>query len=259
MNLVDTHAHLDMLKKSTPAQAVDAAIRQGVQYIINIGSSLEASKQAKALSEVFDNVYSAAGIHPHHAENYSQSQENSLREIIESSTKIVAVGEAGLDYFRNTSPKKDQIRAFESQIGLALEYNLPLVIHDRDAHQDILQVLSSYAGQDGFKAVVHCYSGDSDLALKLIEQGLFISFTGVLTFPNAGKVAEAAKVIPMDRIFLETDTPFLAPQAKRGQENQPAYVTYIAEKLAEIKNLSLEEVANITTRNAIDFFGLGKI
>jgi len=256
MILIDTHAHLDMLKKTTPQEAVDMAQKCGVKYIINVGSSITASKKARDISKTFENVYATAGIHPHYVSGYGLKEKETLISLIEENKKLVAIGETGFDYYRNLSPKEDQLKAFQSQIEIALKYRLPLIVHDREAHQDTLDVLKKYCREDGFKAVLHCFSGDSEFAKQIIDLGMYISFTGVLTFPNAKKTEEAAKVIPIDRIFLETDAPFLAPQAKRGKENQPAYVTYVAEKLALLKNLNVDEVAQKTTENALNFFGI---
>ncbi len=256
MFLIDTHAHLDMLKETSPQDAVKTAKSWGVNYIINVGSSLQGSRKSKELSETYKNVFASIGIHPHYAKDF-QSYENDIKALLENHTrKIVAIGETGLDYYRNQSSKQDQEKAFISQIELAIENNLALIIHDRDAHQDILDILKKYSDQENFKAVLHCFSGDKNFAKQIIDLGLYVSFTGILTFPNAKNVVQAAKSIPIERIFVETDTPFLAPQAKRGKENQPAYVTYIAEKLAEIKEISLEKVSEITTKNAIKFFSL---
>ncbi len=256
MFLVDTHAHLDMLKETPPEEAVKTAKNWGVDYIINVGSSLDGSRKSKELAETFDNVFASIGIHPHYAKNF-KSYEKAIKSLIENNAKkVVAIGETGLDYYRNQSRREDQKKAFQSQIEIALEYNLPVIVHDREAHRDTLEILEQYAGQNNFRAVLHCYSGDRNFARQILDLGLYISFTGILTFPNAAKTVEAADFIPMEKIFVETDTPFLAPQAKRGKENQPAYVTYIAEKLAEIKGMSFEEVSEITTKNAIEFFGL---
>ncbi|MGM0365666.1 MAG: TatD family hydrolase [Actinomycetota bacterium] len=256
MILIDTHAHLDMLKKTSPEEAVEMAAKWGVGHIINVGSSIAGSKKARDISKTFENVSATAGIHPHYVSGYGKKEEEALASLIEENHKVVAVGETGFDYYRNLSDKDDQLKAFESQIEIALKYSLPLVVHDREAHKDTLDVLKRYSSRSDFKAVLHCFSGDSRFAKEVLDLGIYISFTGVLTFPNAQKTEEAARRVPMDRIFLETDAPFLAPQPKRGRENQPAYVTYIAEKLALLKNLSVEEVAKVTTKNAINFFGL---
>ena len=264
---IDTHAHLDMLKKMTPDFAVKESLRENVKFIINVGSSLEGSKKSLEYSRLYDNVFASIGVHPHDAEDFKNEDLAALEALVKGNgisndnrnKKVVAVGETGFDYFRNLSPKKDQEKAFISQIELALEYNLPLIVHDRDAHADILKILGSYSldKSKNLKAVVHCFSGGTDFALKCLELGLFISFTGVITFPNAKSLVETVKEVPIDKIFIETDAPFLAPQEKRGQENYPGFVKYVAYKIAELKNISVAEVAAITSKNAENFFSIG--
>ena len=276
---IDTHAHLDMLKKMTPDFAVKESLRENVKFIINVGSSLEGSKKSLEYSKLYNNVFASVGVHPHDAEDFNNEDLAALESLVKDdiisnnyvisingdmsnnnrNKKVVAIGETGFDYFRNLSPKKDQEKAFISQTELALKYNLPLIVHDRDAHADILRILGSYSSDKSknLKAVVHCFSGDTDFALKCLELGLFISFTGVITFPNAKSLAETVKEVPIDKIFIETDAPFLAPQEKRGQENYPGFVKYVAYKIAELKNISVAEVAAITSKNAEKFFSLG--
>ena len=278
---IDTHAHLDMLKSRTPEEAVSQAGRENVRYIINVGSSLDGSRKSLEFSRSFNNVFATIGIHPHYTKGFGRSEEQNLELLIsghkkhinkgESNAdentksskvykngKVVAVGEIGFDFYRNLSPKKDQERAFITQVELAVKYNLPVIIHDRDAHQDTLRIVRKYAGSENFRAVMHCFSGDSNFAEECLKLGLFISFTGILTFPNAKKTVDAARIIPINRIFIETDSPFLAPQARRGKENYPGYVKYVAEKIAEIKDLDLTEVAAVTSKDAEEFFSLNK-
>ena len=247
-----------MLKKMTPDFAVKESLRENVKFIINVGSSLEGSKKSLEYSKLYNNVFASVGVHPHDAKDLKNEDLAALESLVKSE-KVVAIGETGFDYFRNLSPKKDQEKAFISQIELALEYNLPLIVHDRDAHADILKILGSYSSDKSknFKAVVHCFSGDTDFALKCLELGLFISFTGVITFPNAKSLVETVKEVPIDKIFIETDAPFLAPQEKRGQENYPGFIKYVAYKIAELKNISVAEVAVITSKNAENFFSIG--
>jgi len=268
-----------MLKKMTPDFAVKESLRENVKFIINVGSSLEGSKKSLEYSRLYDNVFASIGVHPHDTEDFKDKDLAALELLITGdgissnsgdsingginnnnrNKKVVAIGETGFDYFRNLSPKKDQEKAFISQIELALKYKLPLIVHDRDAHEDILRILGSYSSDKSknLKAVVHCFSGDTDFALKCLELGLFISFTGVITFPNAKSLVETVKKVPIDKIFIETDAPFLAPQEKRGQENYPGFVKYVAYKIAQIKNMSVAEVAAITSKNAEKFFSIG--
>jgi TatD DNase family protein len=267
MYFIDTHAHLDMLKKLTPAEAVSASKEEGVKYIINVGSSIDGSKKSLEYAQKFPGVFASIGIHPHYAEGFGNKEIKMLESLISGYDgdletdakryeKVVAVGETGFDFYRNISPRPDQERVFRAQIELAIEYNIPIIVHDRDAHEGTLRVLESYSDRKGFRGVVHCFSGDTAFAMKCLELGLYISYTGVITFPNAADTLEVVREVPLERIFIETDAPFLAPQAKRGKENFPGYVRYIAQKIAEIKNLSIEEVAEITSKNAQDFFGI---
>ncbi|MBU4293029.1 MAG: TatD family hydrolase [Actinobacteria bacterium] len=250
----------------TPDFAVKESLRENVKFIINVGSSLEGSKKSLEYSRLYNNVFASVGVHPHDAGDFKDKDLAALEALVKRdgisnnnrNKKIVAIGETGFDYFRNLSPKKDQIKAFISQIELALKCNLPLIVHDRDAHADILKILGSYSSGKSkkLKAVVHCFSGSTDFAFKCLELGLFISFTGIITFPNAKSLGETVKEVPIDKIFIETDAPFLAPQEKRGQENYPGFVKYVAYKIAELKNMSIAEVAIITSKNAEIFFSL---
>lgn len=263
MYLIDTHAHLDMIKKMTPAEAVEKSLKEGVKYIINPGSSIEGSKKAVKHTAEFPGVFASVGVHPHDAESVGEPEIKLLESLIIDSEgnrnkKVVAVGESGFDFFRDLSPRLEQERAFRSHIELAQKYDLPLIIHNRDADKQTFRVLKEYAGKDNFRGVVHCFLSDTAFAMQCLDMGLYISFTGVITFPNAKNTLNVVKKVPMEKMFVETDAPFLAPQAKRGKENFPGYVKYVAEKIAEIKNISLEEVAEITSRNAEQFFSLKK-
>jgi TatD DNase family protein len=261
MYLIDTHAHLDMIKNMSPAEAVEKSAQEGVKYIINPGSSIERSKMAISYANKFPGVFASVGVHPHDAAEVGEKDIKILESLINSgdggrNEKVVGVGEAGFDFFRNLSPRPDQERVFRTSIELALKYDLPLVIHNRDADDETFRVLKEYAGKDGLKGVVHCFSGDTAFAAKCLELGLFISFTGVITFPNARNTLEVVREVPLDRIFVETDAPFLAPQPKMGKENYPGYVKYVAEKIAEVKETTFKEIAEKTSANAVEFFSL---
>lgn len=268
MYFIDTHAHIDMLKGLTPEEAVVKSENEGVKYIINVGSSLDGSKKSIEFARKFSNVFASVGVHPHHVRSFGKKEIKILQLLIQGYSdtvnenvserykKVVAVGETGFDFYRNLSPRVDMERAFVSHIELAIEYDIPVIIHDRDAHRQTLEVVKKYIDQKNFRAVVHCFSGDVNFAMQCLDLGLYISFTGVITFPNARDVLKAVEKVPVERLFIETDAPFLAPQAKRGKENYPGYVRYVAEKIAEIKNLSVEEVADITSKNAERFFSI---
>jgi TatD DNase family protein len=256
---IDTHAHLDMLKQMTPDFAVSESAREHVKYIINISSDLPGSIRSSKYAFQFKNVFASVGIHPHDADDFNEYTVKELESLIINNKKIVAVGETGFDYFRNLSLKDSQKKAFIAQVELAQKYGLPLVLHDRDAHEDMLSILKHFSDNGSnkdFRAVVHCFSGDRNFALNCLEMGLFISFTGVITFPSAKELVNTVREVPLDRIFLETDAPFLAPQEKRGQENYPGFVKYVANKIAVIKQMPLEVVARTTSKNAEDFFSL---
>jgi len=256
--IIDTHAHLDMLKSISPHEALEKAKDAGVRYIINIGSSIKGSDKSVEYSNKFKEVYSAVGVHPHEAEKFSKKELQHLEELIikDENKKIVAIGETGFDMFRNLSPEKDQESAFRDHIELALKYDLPIIIHNREADAKTLQILKEYISKS-LRGVVHCFSGDIDFADKCMDLGLFISFTGVITYPKTDKLLEVVKKIPLERMFVETDCPFLSPQVFRGKENHPANVYYIAQRISEIKGISISKVAAITSKNAMDFFGLG--
>jgi TatD DNase family protein len=254
--LIDTHAHLDMIEKKQPEVVVEEAKNNGIKYIINVGSSIEGSLKSIEFARNFTNVFATVGVHPHHADKFTKKDEELLDNLIKNNEKIVAIGETGFDFYQNPVPKQDQQKTFVYQIELAIKYGIPVVIHDREAHKETISVLKDYTENKNFKAVMHCFSGDAEFALKCIGMGLFISFTGVITFKNAKATQEAAKIIPIEKMFIETDSPFLAPHPHRGSENYPSYVKYVAQEIAKIKNLSYEEVANITSKNAINFFNL---
>jgi TatD DNase family protein len=271
MYFIDTHAHIDMLKKLTPEEAVAQSESEGVRYIINVGSSLEGSRKSVEFAGRFANVFASVGIHPHYVKDFGDREVKILESLVQGESggltnsdgskdkkyeRVVAIGETGFDFYRNLSPKKDMEKAFISQIEMALKYNIPVIIHDRDAHRETLDAVKKYAGKKNFRAVVHCFSGDINFARQCLELGLYISFTGVITFPNARDLIKVVEKVPLERIFIETDSPFLAPQAKRGRENYPGFVKYVAEKIAEIKNLSIDEIADITSKNAEEFFSL---
>jgi len=268
MYFIDTHAHIDMLRNLTPEEAVAKSKDEGVKYIINVGSSIDGSRKSVEFAQKFDNVFASVGVHPHYAKDFGKKEMKILECLIQECTdadggnknkrydKVVAVGETGFDFYRNLSPRADMEKAFISQIELALKYDIPVIIHDRDAHKQTLGVVKKYSDRKNFRAVVHCFSGDTNFAMQCVNLGLYISFTGVITFPNAVGVLKAVSKIPIERMFIETDSPFLAPQAERGKENYPGYVKHVAQKIAEVKNLSIEEVADITSRNAKDFFSI---
>ena len=250
---VDTHSHLNFPDFSEDYPDVIArAKKAGITVILNVGADLSTSKRAIELAQKEKICYAAVGIHPTSANNLKDEDYQELEELAQKK-KVVAIGEIGLDYFHNSTPKEIQKRSFEMQILLAKKLNLPVIIHNRDAHQDVLAVLKE---KEVKKGVMHCFSGDINLAQKVLSLGLHISFTGNLTYKKNEDLRAVAKEIPLKKLLLETDCPYLPPQPRRGKRNEPGFLTYTAEELAKIKGISLEELGEITTKNAKGLFGI---
>jgi TatD DNase family protein len=252
--LIDTHAHIEMKEFDADRDVVIKRAREsGVGYLISVGSNLKGSRKAVELAERYENVYASVGIHPHDVKEMDETTVTTIRELAKSK-KVVAIGEIGLDYFKEFSPKEMQITRFRELLSLAKELKKPVIIHDRDAHDDTLRILKEEGAKD-IKGVVHCFSGDYDFAKEILSLGFYISFTGVITFPKAEDAREVVKKVPIERILLETDCPYLAPVPYRGKRNEPAYVAEVARAIAEIKGLTIEDVGRITSLNVKDLFG----
>lgn len=251
--LVDTHCHLDFPDFDKDRdEVIKRAKSKGIDYIINIGSSLEGSRRSLELSEQYDFIYATVGCHPHEADRFDKEMQDSLRELARND-KAVAIGEIGLDYYKNYSKIENQKSLFISLVELAKDLGLPLVIHNRQAQNDTLKILKQ---ANPTKVVVHCFSGDESFLKECLDSGFLISFTCNLTYKKAHNLRALAKLTPLDRLMLETDAPFLPPEGFRGKRNEPAYVKFLAEEIAGIKGISIEEVAKITTDNAKSFFNL---
>lgn len=247
--LIDTHAHLqDKELKPDIDNILKHAEEAGVEKIVCIGYDLASSQEAVELAGQYSQVYAVVGIHPHDAQELNNNCIDKLYDMGKKK-KVLAIGEIGLDFYRDLSPRDKQKTAFIAQIKIAQEINKPIVIHDRDAHQEVLEIIKKEkAGKN--EGIMHCYSGHLPLAVELMREGFYISFAGPLTFKNNKKSQEVAAKIPMDRILIETDCPYLAPEPLRGKLNEPANVRYTAEKLASIRQKTLDEIAYLTTRNA---------
>ncbi len=253
--LIDTHCHLDFEDFDPDrGEVIARAEKAGIGYIINVGSSIEGTTRSLELAKEYDIIYSSVGIHPHDAKTATDQVISSFEKLADNK-KVVAVGEVGLDYYRNLSPKNEQINTFKKFIVLAKKLGLPLIVHSRDAGSETLDILKSESG-GGAKGAMHCFSGNYTLLKRCLELGLFISFTCNLTFKNAKPLQALAKEVPVERLLLETDAPFLAPEGFRGKRNEPAHITYLVEELARLKSLSAEDIGRITTRNAAALFGL---
>lgn len=249
---VETHTHLDLIKRNAQEVVKDAAEKK-VTKMVTIGIDLESSKIALEFASRFEGVYAAIGFHPNESKLIDVLGWEELEKLAHNK-KVVAIGETGLDYYRRRSTIRQQMEAFKKHLSLARKLDLPVIVHDREAHRDIMKILKE--GAQGLKVLVHCFSGDMDMAQKCIEEGYCIGIGGVVTFKNTKTLQQIAKEIPLKKILLETDSPFLAPHPFRGKPNEPKYIPLIAEKIAEIKGISLEEVAEVTSCNAQEFFGI---
>lgn len=244
--LFDTHAHLNDSAFDADRDTLLAGLpEQGVGLVMHPGCNLEDSFRAVALAEKYPFVYAAVGTHPDTAEEVNAGVMEQYRSLCKHE-KVKAIGEIGLDYYYETIPREVQRKAFRMQMELARETGLPVIVHERDAHEDGMQVVKEYPDVTG---VFHCYSGSAEMAKELVKMGWYIGFTGVLTFKNARKAVETAQAIPLERIVLETDCPYMAPEPFRGKRNDPGYLYRMAERLAELRGLSTEEIRAVTTEN----------
>ena len=256
VTFIDTHCHLEMDEFNLDRdKVIERAKNAGIEFMITIGSDLKGNKGALALSERYDSVYAAVGIHPHDAKDFTDDIYRKLKEWA-TKEKVVAIGEIGLDYHYDNSPREVQRDVFKKQLLLAKETNLPVVIHSREAKKDTLEIVK----ESGIaKGVYHCFSGDMDMAEKVIAMGFHISIAGPVTFKNAKKLIEIAKSIPDDYLLIETDAPYLAPEPFRGKRNEPLYLVDTARTIAELREISMEDLSRVTTLNAKRLFRIGQI
>ena len=247
MMLFDTHAHMDdRAFDEDRAELLSVLPDQGLALVMNPGCSLESSRNAVRLASEYDYIYAAVGSHPDAADEVNDAVLAEYRELCKLNPKVKAIGEIGLDYHYEDIPRQIQLKAFRAQMELARELGLPVIVHERDAHEDGMAVVRDFPEVAG---VFHCYSGSAEMARQLVDKGWYIGFTGVLTFKNARKAIEVASSIPLERIVLETDCPYMAPEPFRGRRNDPGKLYRMAEKLAEIRGLPVEEVQSITVEN----------
>ena len=253
VNVIDTHCHLDMISSGEDIDAIiSRAAASGVSRIITIGIDLESSKKAIEIAEKYDDVFATVGIHPHNVEQLKDSSYDELEKLCDNS-KVVAYGEIGLDFVKQYAPQDIQLEHYARQVALAKKKGLPLVIHDREAHDKILQILKREA-PFAAAGVMHCFSGDLHLANQVLDLGFLISLPGVVTFNKANTLHEVAQKIPLEKLILETDAPFLAPEPYRGRTNLPEYILYTAKKVADLRGITVGEVASTTTDNAQKLF-----
>ncbi len=252
MHLIDSHAHLDFGQFNHDRDAVIEQAREaGLSAIINIGTSSSSSRTTVALAERYDFIYATVGIHPHDAKTVTPRVLDELRSLARH-PKVVAIGEIGLDYYRDRSPRPVQRRAFSDQLALATELGLPVVIHSREADDDVIAALRGWQGT----GVLHSYSAGPKRLDEVLGLGLFVSISGPVTFPKANDLRAVAATVPLDRLLVETDCPFLTPKPYRGRRNQPAYVRYVVEEIARARKIPVETVAQATVDNTRCLFNI---
>ena len=255
LGLIDSHAHIQAKEYSGETEAViSRAVEAGVDKIIVVGGAgdMASNTAAVALAESCASLYATVGMHPHDAKDVGEEELQELKKLA-AHPKVIAVGETGLDYYYNHSPHEVQRRVFSQFIHMARDTGLPIVVHERDAAPEAADLLRN-EGAGGLRGVIHCFTGNYEAARAYLDLGFYLSFTGIITFKNAEPLREVVRQVPLERMFVETDSPFLTPVPHRGKRNEPAYVRFVAETVAKIKTLDLEEVARVTTNNVKDLF-----
>jgi TatD DNase family protein len=252
MHLIDSHAHVDFPQFNDDREAVIERARQrGLVSLVNIGTNVSTSRASLELAESHDFIYATVGIHPHDSDEASSEALDQLRALAQH-PKAVAIGEIGLDYYRDYSPRPAQRQAFRDQLALASELNLPVVVHSRDAHDEVLSILDDWDGV----GVLHTYAAGPGRLDQVIGMGFFIGISGPVTYAKADDLRRVAREVPLDRLLVETDCPYLTPEPHRGRRNEPAYVSFVAEAIAETRGMPVERVADATAENARRLFGL---
>jgi len=254
LQLFDTHAHLDFARFDRDRdEVIDRAKRAGLINILTVGADLSSSRRAIKLAKHYKGIVASVGLHPHDASQFDQEVAREIKELAQEE-EVKAIGETGLDYHYDNSPREEQRKAFRSQLRLANMLNKPVIIHSREAEEDTLAILKEEA--QNLPGVIHCYSSSSEMAQEVIALGFHLGFTGLLTFKNLSWLREIASQTPVDKILLETDCPYMAPEPKRGKRNEPAFVTHVAEVMADCHGIPVSELAEITTENGLELFAL---
>ncbi len=251
-NIFDTHAHYDDSRFDEDRDELISSLKEkGVSQIVNCGCDLKSSLTTVALAEKYGFIYAAVGVHAHEAEEATESDLAEIERLYENK-KVVAVGEIGLDYHYDFSPRERQLEVFEKQLILANKLDLPVIVHDREAHEDTLNLLKKYKP----KGVVHCFSGSAEMAKEIVKLGMYIGIGGAVTFKNAKKPVEVVEYLPLDRLLLETDAPYMTPVPFRGQRCDSAHIAYTAEKITEIKGIDVQELIDTCNENSKKLFGI---
>ena len=254
--LFDSHAHLnDERFDEDREELINSLKAKGVDLVLNPGACIETSKSSVDLANKYDFIYAAVGVHPHDVGEMTEEDIETLRKLALENEKVKAIGEIGLDYYYDNSPREIQKKWFKRQIELANELKLPIIIHDRDAHGDTFEIIKNTKSPE-IGCVLHCYSGNVELAKEYVKMGCYISIPGTVTFKNNKKTREVAKEIPLEYLLIETDSPYMAPEPHRGKRNNPSLVQFVADKIAQEKGISYEQVCKATKENAKRFFNI---
>ena len=254
--MIDSHCHLD---HSPLFENINSVVKRaesnGVKLFLTISTNTNSYLKIKQITSKFENVYGTFGIHPHETKSFSNFDKEKIISITNDHKKTIGIGETGLDYFYNNSDKQIQKKLFIQHIEASLKLKLPLIVHSRNAEDDTFNILNDFSSQKP-KILMHCFVGSTNFSKKLIKLNSFFSFSGIITFNNSKELQKTASTIPLNRLLIETDSPFLAPVPKRGQKNEPSFIIYTAKKLAELKNVSFEEISTITTKNFYNLFSI---
>lgn len=254
--LIDSHAHLDDKRFNKDRDRLIKSLEENdISLVINIGADISTSIKSVKLAEEYENIYAAVGVHPHSAKEMDDSTIEVLRAFA-NRDKVVAIGEIGLDFHYDNSPRDIQRKRFIEQIKLAKELDMPIVVHSRDADQETFDIIKEEAADGKLRGVLHCYSGSAEMAKDYVDLGFYISLAGPVTFKNARKPREVARTVPIDRLMIETDSPYLTPEPHRGKRNEPLYVRHVASMIAEIRGMSFEDVGRITSENTKKLFNI---
>lgn len=253
--IIETHFHLDMLKAFSREEIVEKTRQHNIEKMVTISTSADNLDEVISISETFPEIYCTQGLHPHDGKEWNNDvKAHVIKNLKEKKRKIVAVGEIGLDYYYSKSPREEQLKAFEEQLQIAIDFDLPVVIHTRDADEDTKAILKNFSPKLKRKGVVHSFTSGLELAQFALDEGFYLGFNGIITFKNAENVRDALRLAPIERILLETDSPFLTPDPYRGIENAPYYLPFVAEKIAEVISLPLDVVLKKAYQNSVDLF-----
>ncbi len=254
--IIDSHCHLTYKPMSSSLdETIERASNDGVKYLLTISTEDKSFRNILDIIEKYRSVYGTYGIHPHEAKKHLEIKSNHIINQVRKSKKIIGIGETGLDFYYNHSEKKDQISSFLEHIDASTKINLPLIVHTRSAEEDTFKILKESVQKNNLKILIHCFTGTKEFAFKLLDIGAYISASGVVTFKKSKELAETFKEIPLNRILVETDSPFLAPEPLRGKPNEPSYITHTVRFLSKLKNISYEKFSESTSQNFFNLFG----